>query len=258
MSVNNSGRKNHIINPIRLKSRQFFEVSKPDFLVTLDTEKLFKSISKKTNTPSKLKNKNHFRQKSINNTEDFDLSNYPDYKNISASEIKDDNNFDSSQKNNKSLIHVKVKHQFSGRNNNKKQKLLFTNYNNSLKFENSLNNTSNNLMNISGLSVNNSKLDNSIILNNSKISENNKFNTILVKKPISVFKNFNLNPIENKSLNKTVRKQGNQSFILKNRNYSLTNHKNFLSSLTYDSKEKKIKSSRMKLKKKFSFSLFYT
>ena len=47
MSVNNSGRKNHIINPIRLKSKQFFEVSKPDFLVTLDTEKLFKSISKK-------------------------------------------------------------------------------------------------------------------------------------------------------------------------------------------------------------------
>ena len=257
MSVNNSGRKNHIINPIRLKSKQFFEVSKPDFLVTLDTEKLFKSISKKTNTPSKLKNKNHFRQKSINNTEEFDLSNYPEYKNISTSEIKDDNNFDSSQKNNKSLIHVKVKHQFSGRNNNKKQKLLFTNYNNSLKFENSLNNTSNNLMNISGLSINNSKLDNSIILDNSKISEKNKFNTILVKKPISVLKKFNLNPIENKSLNKTVRKQGNQSFILKNRNYSLTNHKNFISSLTYDLKEKKIQSSRMKLKRN-SLSPYFT
>ena len=52
MSVNNSGRKNHIINLFLLKSKQFFEVSKPDFLVTLDTEKLFKSISKKTNTPN--------------------------------------------------------------------------------------------------------------------------------------------------------------------------------------------------------------
>ena len=52
MYVNNSSRKNHLINPISVKSKQFFEVSKPDFLMTLDTEKLFKSISKKTNTPN--------------------------------------------------------------------------------------------------------------------------------------------------------------------------------------------------------------
>ena len=53
---------------------------------------------------------NHFRQKSINNTKEFDLSNFPDYKNIRTRGIKDDNNFDSSQKNNKSLIYIKVKH----------------------------------------------------------------------------------------------------------------------------------------------------
>ena len=124
MSVNNNARKNYIINPIRLKSRQFFEASKPDFLTTLDTEKLFQSISKnKNNTPSKIKCNIHLRQKS--NTEEIDFSNYPDNKNKSSNNIKEDYNLNSNR-NNKSLIHVKVKHQFSGRGN-KKQKLMFSN-----------------------------------------------------------------------------------------------------------------------------------
>ena len=78
MSANNNSRKNYINKPIRLKSRQFFEVSKPDFLITLDTEKLFKSISKKqNNTHNTIKCNIHLKQKSINNTEEIHSSNYP-------------------------------------------------------------------------------------------------------------------------------------------------------------------------------------
>ena len=205
MSANNNSRKNYIINPIRLKSRQFFEVSKPDFLITLDTEKLFKSISKKqNNSPNTIKCNIHLKQKSINNTEEIDSSNYPVKKNISSYDIKDNNNIDNN-KNNKSLIHVKVKHQFSSRGN-KKQKLFFTN--NSKKFENSLNIINNNI------SINYIKLDNSV-LNNNKFSEKNKFKKILPKTPICVLKKINLNQIEKKSLNK-LGKQINQSFNLKN------------------------------------------
>ncbi len=61
--------------------------------------------------------------------------------------------------NNKNLIHFKVKHQFTGRNKNKKQKLLFNHLNNSIKNENSLNNTLNNLLNISNINVDKNKLE---------------------------------------------------------------------------------------------------
>ena len=243
MSANNNSRKNYINKPIRLKSRQFFEVSKPDFLITLDTEKLFKSISKKqNNTHNTIKCNIHLKQKSINNTEDIDSSNYPDKKNINSYDIKDNYNIDSNR-NNKSLIHVKVKHQFSSRGN-KKQKLFFIN--NSKKFENSLNISNNNI------SINNSKLDNSVLNNNKFLQpEKNKFKKILPKTPICVLKKLNLNPIEKKSLNK-LGKQVNQSFNLKKRNYSYLKNKNEIFSLTYDLKDKKVQRNRLK-KNSFSF-----
>ena len=82
MSINNNKSKNNIINPIGIKSQQFYEVSKPDFLVTLKKENLIKNLSKKMNLPSQINNKN-IKDKSINNNDEIELCDYPNNKNYS-------------------------------------------------------------------------------------------------------------------------------------------------------------------------------
>ena len=258
MSINNNKSKNNIINPIGIKSQQFYEVSKPDFLVNLKKENLIKNLSKKMNLPSQIKNKN-IKEKSINNMDEIELSDFPNNKNYSSNGILEFLNGNSNRNyNNKNLIHVKVKHQFTGRNKNKKQRLLFNHLNNSIKNENSLNNTSNNLLNISNTSVDKNKLEQSLILNNSKlISEKNKLNTILTKKPISVLKKYNLNPIRNKILNENIDNKPHHSFSSKKRNNSRLNEK-ILLSLTYDLKDKKIPSIKEKENKNSIFPYYHT
>ena len=260
MSINNNKSKNNIINPIGIKSQQFYEVSKPDFLVTLKKENLIKNLSKKMNMPSQINNKN-IKEKAINNNDEIELSDFPDNKNSSSNGILEFLNGNSNSNRNyknKNLIHVKVKHQFTGRNKNKKQRLLFNHLNNSIKNENSLNNTSNNLLNISNTSVDKNKLEQSLILNNSKlISEKNKLNTILTKKPISVLKKYNLNPIRNKILNENFDNKQHHSFSSKKRNNSRLNEK-ILLSLTYDLKDKKIPSIKEKENKNSIFPYYHT